>query len=104
MVYINIKHVINIYICIFLFFLLRMLEYGIRRMCAGKFGEAQIKLNKSALKRQRLRAMAKSWEDLQTIPGKEKERRKMILKNMEIKYSREFNVNSFSHSPYNFFR
>lgn len=68
-------------------------------MWVGKLGKAQAKLNKSALKGGRLKAMLKSWEDLQTILCREQERRKMILENMRIKYSREFGVSPSCYSP-----
>lgn len=48
-------------------------------MWVGKPGKAQSKLNKSALQIERLRAMVRSWEDLQPIPGEEQEKRKMIF-------------------------
>ena len=87
---------------IYLSFLLRMVEYGNGRMWVGKLGGTQAKLNKSALKRGRLRAMVKSWEDLQTVLGKKQERRKMILENMGIKYSGGCDVSPSSHFPYKF--
>lgn len=66
-------------------------------MWVGKLGGTQAKLNKSALKRGRLKSMVKIWEDLQTTLGKKQERKKMILENMEIKYS-----GLSSHFPYKF--
>ena len=66
-------------------------------MWVGKLGGTQAKLNKFALKRGRLSSMVKIWEDLQTILGKKQERKKMILENMEIKYS-----GPSSHFPYKF--
>lgn len=72
-------------------------------MWVGKPGKAQSKLNKSALKMERLRAMVRSWEDLQPIPGEKQEKRKMIfLKNMRIKCSGRCNVNHSFHFPYKF--
>ena len=64
-----------LHIYIPLFFLLRILEYGTGGMWVGKPGGAQIKLNKFALKTERMRAMIRNWKDLQTMPGKEQEKR-----------------------------
>lgn len=45
-------------------------------MWVSKLGGTQAKLNKSALKRGRLKSMVKIWEDLQTTLGKKQERKK----------------------------